>query len=56
MVFTKKDFLNFLSFIFTIFLVVYGFSKGYDLIEIGIYNLYFLTEIVTLLFNLIKKD
>ena len=35
-----KKVLDALTLVFTIFLVVYGFSKGYDLIEYLIYDLY----------------
>ena len=43
---TLKDLLNGLAFILTIVLVTYGFTKGYDLIELSIYNLYFIVIII----------
>lgn len=50
-----KDSLNGLAFILTIVLIVYGFSKGYDLIEILIYYLYLIVMIITLSINLFEK-
>jgi len=51
-----KDILNIVSFIFTLFLIVYGFAKGYDLVELGIYNLYFITEIIVQLINIFYRE
>src|SRR3990167_1526954 len=41
-----KDVLDIIAFIFTIFLVTYGFAKGYDLVELSIYNIYFIDIII----------
>ena len=51
-----KDVLNLISFVFTLFLLVYGFAKGYDFVELVIYNLYFITEIISQLLNLIERE
>jgi len=51
-----KGVLNIISFIFTLFLIVYGFSKGYNLVELGVYNLYFVTEIIVQLINLSERE
>ncbi len=53
--FNIKDFLNGLAFVFTIFLIGYGFRNGYDLIELSVYNLYFITAISSQLINLFGK-
>ena len=50
-----KDVLNAIVFILTIVLVTYGFSKGYDLVELSIYNLYFLVVIITQFINLFER-
>jgi len=50
-----RDFLNGLGFIFTIFLMGYGFAKGYEIVELWIYNLYFITAISVQLINLFGK-
>jgi hypothetical protein len=50
-----KIVLDIIAFIFTIFLVVYGFSKGYDLIELSIYNIYFVVIITTQIISLSEK-
>jgi len=50
-----KDVLNALAFIFTVFLVIYGFLKGYDLVEILVYNLYFIVAIITQIINLFER-
>jgi len=50
-----KNFLNGLALIFTIFLITYGFVQGYDLIELIIYDLYFITAITSQLLNLIES-
>lgn len=50
-----KDVLDIIAFIFTIFLVVYGFAKGYDLIELSVYNIYFIVIIITQIINLSGK-
>ena len=52
---TLKDLLNGLAFILTIVLIVYGFAKGYDIIEILIYYFYLIVVIITLLINLFEK-
>ena len=43
----SKYVLDIIAFVFTIFLVVYGFAKGYNLIELSVYNIYFIVIIVT---------
>lgn len=49
-----SDWLNAIVFIFTIIIVVYGLSKGFDIFE-GIINiLYFITLILSQIQNLIK--
>ena len=48
-----RKILNIVSFIFTAFLLIYGFAKGYDLIELVTYNLYFISQIITQLLNLL---
>jgi len=50
-----KDILNAIAFILTLILVLYGFSKGYDLIELSIYNLYFMVIIITQFINIFEK-
>ena len=52
---TVKDYLNSLAFIFTIILIIYGFRKGYDTIELTIYILYFIVAISSQLINLIER-
>jgi len=52
---TLKYLLNGLAFILTIVLVTYGFTKGYDLIELSIYNLYFIVIIIVQIINLSEK-
>jgi len=50
-----KDVLDIIAFIFTIFLVTYGFAKGYDLVELSIYNIYFIVIIIVQIINLFEK-
>ncbi len=50
-----KDILNALAFFFTIFLITYGFAKGYDLIELSIYNIYFTTMIISQIINIFEN-
>lgn len=52
---TLKDILNALAFMFTIFLVLYGLQKGYDLVELLIYDLYFMVVIINQLLNLFER-
>ena len=47
-----KNFLDLLAFFFTAFLLVYGFAKGYDFVELMVYNLYFATIIFSQLLHL----
>lgn len=49
-----KDVLNALAFVFTLFLVFYGMAKGYDLVELTVYNLYFATISLSLFLNLVE--
>jgi len=51
-----KSFLDGLALTFTIFLVTYGFMQGYNLIELTVYNLYFITVIASQLLNIIRKQ
>ncbi len=55
MIFTIKDILNGLGFVFTIFLSIYGLAKGYDVIELVIYIFYFLSVIILILLNLLER-
>ena len=41
-----------LSLFFTVFLLGFGFVKGYNLIELTIYNLYFMIVIINSVINL----
>jgi len=50
-----KDALDIIALVFTVFLIVYGFAKGYDRIEISVYNIYFIVIIVTQIINLSEK-
>jgi len=50
-----RFYLNLISFIITISLITYGFLKGYGFIEIFIYYLYFIVEIITQILNLAEK-
>lgn len=52
---TLKDMLNVVSFIFTIFLVLYGLRKGYDNVELVLYNLYLVTELFVGIINLLQR-
>jgi len=54
MVFSIKDILNGLGFVFTLFLSLYGLTKGYDIIELVVYLLYFLSIIILILINLLE--
>ncbi len=46
--------LNAISFVFTLFIIVYGIYRGLDNIELVVNFLYFTTLNVTFLYNLIK--
>lgn len=49
-----RDWLNAIAFVFTIGIVLYGISKGFDIIE-GIINiLYFMTLILSQIENLVR--
>ena len=48
-----KRVLDGLAFSFTTFLLIYGFVKGYDLTELVVYNLYFLTILLTQIMHLV---
>lgn len=50
-----KDVLNGVAFFLTLVLITYGLMKGYDLIELSIYNLYFVTMILIQLVNLFES-
>jgi hypothetical protein len=52
---TKKA-LNIITLILTLFLVVYGFTKGYDTIELLVYDIYFATIIINSIINLFKEE
>lgn len=52
---TLKNFLDGLALTFTVFLITYSFIQGYDLIELIVYNLYFITVITSQLLNLIES-
>ena len=47
--------LNRLALVFSLFLVVYGFHKGYDLVELVIYNIYFVVMILAQVINLFRN-
>lgn len=48
--------LDLLTLFFTVFLLGYGFLKGYYLIELTIYNVYFIVILINQIINLkIKK-
>ena len=53
---TLKYWLNTMAFIITIALASYGFLKGTDVIELSLYNLYFIVIIITLLLNIFEKE
>ncbi|MFH1592850.1 MAG: hypothetical protein ABIB47_05795 [Candidatus Woesearchaeota archaeon] len=55
MVFTIKDILNALGFVFTIFLSLYGLTKGYDVVELVVYVLYFTAIIILIFINLFER-
>ena len=50
-----KDILNMLGFVFTIFLSLYGLTKGYDVVELVVYILYFSTIIILISINLFEE-
>lgn len=50
-----KNILDTLAFLFTIFLIGYGFIKGYDFIELTVYDMYFSVTIISQLINLFGK-
>lgn len=50
--FAVKDILNGIAFILTIILVLYGFQKGYDVVELIVYNLYFIVVIISQILTL----
>lgn len=49
-----KHTLDAIAFILTLVLLVYGFSKGYDMIEISLYNIYFVVVIITQIINIFE--
>lgn len=50
-----KQILNIIAFILTTVLLLYGFSKGYDIFELSIYNIYFIVIIITQIINMFEK-
>lgn len=54
--FTLRDVLNALAFVFTIFLLLYGLVKGFDLTELAINVLYLITMVIVLGMNLFEKQ
>ncbi len=52
---TIRYLLNSIAFILTIFLVLYGLNKGFDLVELSVHVIYFAVIIITLLLNLFEK-
>ena len=53
---TLKDLLNGLSFLITIILIVYGLVKGYTFIELTLYNLYFVLQIIVQILNIVDRE
>ena len=51
-----KDILNIIALLLTLTLILYRFQKGYDLIELFIYDLYFIVMISVSIINLIEKN
>lgn len=49
-----KNTLNTIAFILTLVLLVYGFSKGYDMVELSLYNIYFIVIIITQIINIFE--
>ena len=47
--------LDFLALFFTIILLSFGFSKGYQLVELSVYVIYFIAVISNQLMNLFGK-
>ncbi|MBU2639252.1 MAG: hypothetical protein KKG75_00930 [Nanoarchaeota archaeon] len=47
--------LDILALFFTVVLLAFGFSKGYHLVELTTYDIYFLVIIINQLINLIGK-
>lgn len=47
--------LDILALFFTVILLSYGFAKGYQIIELSIYNIYFLMVLINQLINLSGK-
>jgi len=47
-----KDVLNFIAFLFTILIVLYGLSRGFDTIELFLHVIYFVVLILSQLENL----
>lgn len=47
--------LDILALFFTVGLLGYGFLKGYQLVELSIYNVYFLVVIMNQLINISRK-
>ena len=47
-----KEYLNLITFLFTILIVLYGLTKGFDTIELFMNILYFTVLIITQLENL----
>lgn len=52
MTFSLREILNGVAFILTVLLVLYGLQKGYDLVELFVYNLYFIVMIATQFMNI----
>ena len=50
-----KNILNSLAFLLSFLLNIYGFFKGYNTLELAIYNIYFVVMILTLLLNLLNR-
>ena len=50
-----KNLLNGLSFLITIILLIYGFVKGYTFIELTLYNLYFVMQIIVQILNILNS-
>ncbi len=50
-----KNLLNGLSFLITVILLVYGFVKGYTFIELTLYNLYFIMQIIVQILNVLDE-
>lgn len=49
-----EEYLNFVAFVFTIYLTLYGLYTGYDITELSITLLYLFTICITLLLNILR--